>query len=409
MDMTFSYITEAYQSIYEPAYLNEEFLSEEYDGIEDLTEDDFDDIAEETVYEVLEEGLEVDELDDIFEAVIMELNPYAPAGSQASRQYQKSTSSSKRGAERAAAMSAAKEKVKSSVKGAVKKVKTSALAAKGSAQKTTKGLKQQSHVGVAKYASKHNLVKGAGLKTQSSKGRGELRSAVAKHVGSRIKDKIKSAVGKVKQKAASAAVSGYAAARSAKQAASDVKNRVVQSVKNKAAVAKRGVKGAAGAAKAGAKSAVGKAARAVASGAGKVASKLGEEFDTYDIVLEYLCVEGYAETLEDAEWIMVNELDLETIDEIVEAFKQANLDKMKGQEAKHAKQAFKDHQKEPDFSSSARNRSMKMSGIRGSIERGEDPRADTYGGAQKKPVDHRAGYSKNPLNNPPRPVKKPGV
>ena len=106
---------------------------------------------------------------------------------------------------------------------------------------------------------------------------------------------------------------------------------------------------------------------------------------------------------------MVNELDFETIDEIVEAFKQANLDKMKGQEAKHAKQAFKDHQKEPDFSSSARNRSMKMSSVRSSIERGEDPRADTYGGAQKKPVDHRAGYSKNPLNNPPRPVKKPGV
>lgn len=326
--MTFSYITEAYQSIYEPMELNEEFLSEEYDGIEDLTEEDFDDIAEETVYEVLEEGLEVDELDDIFEAVIMELNPYAPAGSQASRQYQKSTSSSKRGAERAAAMSAAKEKVKSSVKGAVKKVKTSALAAKGSAQKTAKGLKQQSHVGVAKYANKHNLVKGAGLKTQSSKGRGELRSAVAKHVGSRIKDKIKSAVGKVKQKAASAAVSGYAAARSAKQAASDVKNRAVQSAKNTAAVAKRNVKGAAGAAKAGAKSAVGKAARAVASGAGKVASKLGEEFDTYDIVLEYLCVEGYAETLEDAEWIMVNELTSEDIEEIIEAHKDLPTQKM---------------------------------------------------------------------------------
>lgn len=318
--MNFSYITEAYQSIYEPVELNEEFLSEEYDGIEDLTEEDFDDIAEETVYEVLEEGLEIDELDEIFEAVIMELNPYAPAGSKGAREYQKSTSASKRGAERAAAMSAAKEKVKSSVTSAVKKVKTSALAAKDSAKKTAKGLKQQSHVGVAKYASKHNLVKGAGLKTQSSKGRGELRSAVAKHVGSRIKDKIKSAVGKVKQKAASAAVSGYAAARSAKQAASDVKNRAVQSAKNKAAIAKRTASGAASAAKAGAKSAVGKAARAVASGAGKVASKLGEELTTYDIVLEYLCVEGYADTLEEAEWIMANQLTQEDIESIVEGY-----------------------------------------------------------------------------------------
>lgn len=307
--MTVLNITEAYQSIYSPQEINEEFLSEEYDGIEDLTEEDFDDIVEETIYEVLEEGLEIDELDDVFEAVIMELNPYAPAGSKAAREYQKSTTSSKRGAERAAAVSAAKEKVKSAVKGGVKKVKASAVAAKGSAQKTAKGLKQQSHVGLAKYASKHNLVKGAGLKTQSSKGRGELRSAVAKHVGSRVKDKIKSAVGKVKQKAASAAVSGYAAARSAKQAASDVKNRAVQSAKNKAAVAKRTASGAASAAKAGAKSAVGKAARKVATGAGKVASKLGEEIerdDLFDVVLEYLVAEGYADTNQEAIAIMSN-------------------------------------------------------------------------------------------------------
>jgi hypothetical protein len=315
--MNFSYITEAYQSIYEPVELVEEFLSEEYDGIENLTEEDFDDIAEETVYEVLDEGFEIEELDDIFEAVIMELNPYAPAGSKDARAYQRSTSASKRGAERAAAVSAAKEKVKSSIKSTVKKVKTSALAAKGSAQKTTKGLKQQSHVGLAKYASKHNLVKGAGLKTQSSKGRGELRSAVAKHVGSRVKSKIKSAIGKVKQKVASAAVSGYAAARSAKQAVSDVKNRAVQSAKNKAAVAKRSAKGA-----------VGKAARAVATGAGKVASKLGEEIDTYDIVLEYLCVEGYADTLEQAEWIMVNQLTQEEIDSIIEDYKEFPTNKV---------------------------------------------------------------------------------
>ena len=326
--MNFTSITEAYQAIYEPVELVEEFLSEEYDGIEELTEDDFSYIAEETIYEVLDEGIEVEELDDVFEAVIMELNPYAPAGSKDARAYQKSTSASKRGAERAAAVSAAKEKVKGAIKSTVKSVKSKALAAKGSAQKTAKGLKQQSHVGVAKYANKHNLVKGAGLKTQSSKGRGELRSAVAKHVASRVKDKIKSAVGKVKQKAASAAVSGYAAARSAKQAASDVKNRAVQSAKNKAAVAKRNVKGAASAAKAGAKSAVGKAARSVATGAGKVASKLGEEFDIYDVVLEYLCVEGYAETLEDAEWIMVNQLTSEDIEEILEAHKDLPVQKM---------------------------------------------------------------------------------
>jgi hypothetical protein len=44
-----------------------------------------------------------------------------------------------------------------------------------------------------------------------------------------------------------------------------------------------------------------------------------EEFGIFDIVLEFLQVEGYAETLEEAEWIMANELDAEDIEEILEA------------------------------------------------------------------------------------------
>ena len=43
---------------------------------------------------------------------------------------------------------------------------------------------------------------------------------------------------------------------------------------------------------------------------------MGEEFDTFDVVLEYLYVEGYAETIEEAEAMMVN-LTPEQIDEIV--------------------------------------------------------------------------------------------
>jgi hypothetical protein len=44
-----------------------------------------------------------------------------------------------------------------------------------------------------------------------------------------------------------------------------------------------------------------------------------EEFDIFDTVLEFLYVEGYAETLEEAEWMMANELDTEDIDAILEA------------------------------------------------------------------------------------------
>ena len=44
-----------------------------------------------------------------------------------------------------------------------------------------------------------------------------------------------------------------------------------------------------------------------------------EEFDVFDVVLEFLQVEGYAENLEEAEWMMANLIDEEAIDIILEA------------------------------------------------------------------------------------------
>ena len=198
-----------------------------------------------------------------------------------------------------------------------------------------------------------------------------------------------------------------------------------------------------------------------------------EEFDAFDIVLEFLQVEGYAETLEEAEWIMANLIDEEAIDivlgeaeldenrrmardpegrksghskqpdpskpgftgmgnmsidqirkmsarigkdkkeefeawfdEVLEAYKEPNLDKMRNQEYRHTKAAVKQR---GGSRGSSKNRAFKMSSIRGALERGEDPRADSYGGKRTQPEDHRASFSKNPLNNPPRRVKKPGV
>jgi hypothetical protein len=46
---------------------------------------------------------------------------------------------------------------------------------------------------------------------------------------------------------------------------------------------------------------------------------MGESYDIFDVVLEFLCAEGYAETLEEAEWMMANALDAEDIEEILEA------------------------------------------------------------------------------------------
>lgn len=129
----------------------------------------------------------------------------------------------------------------------------------------------------------------------------------------------------------------------------------------------------------------------------------------YNQLLKFLYFEGYADSYEEAE-NLIEEMSDEEFEEIFEGFKEANLEKMKRQEYRHTKRAVS---QSGGSRGSSKNRASKMSSIRGAIERGEDPRADGYGGARaargNPPEDHRAAFSKNPLNNPPRPVKKAGV
>ena len=58
-----------------------------------------------------------------------------------------------------------------------------------------------------------------------------------------------------------------------------------------------------------------------------------EEFDVFDVVLEFLQAEGYAETLEEAEWLMANVIDEEAIEIVLG-------------EAQHARENPQGHDKE---------------------------------------------------------------
>ena len=60
--------------------------------------------------------------------------------------------------------------------------------------------------------------------------------------------------------------------------------------------------------------------RKVASGADRAAKRMGEEAETYDVVVDFLCDYGIAESLEEAQWMMVNEVDSEDIETILEAY-----------------------------------------------------------------------------------------
>jgi hypothetical protein len=222
-------LREAYSKIYGAN-------TEEVEISEDLIVEDLDDllieeIVEELVDEYIESGYELEEALEIVETAsieyLAELNPYAPAGSAASKAYNKSTTATKRGEARKAAVKAAVSKVKAKAAGAA----------------------------VSAYA--------AG-------------------------------------KAAKAGVTGAASAakKAAGAAASSAKEKVKSGIKSAAKGGLRAFAGGAGR--------VAQAARKAGSAASKAADRIKEDVDAFDLVLEYLISEGYAETEEAATAIMAN-------------------------------------------------------------------------------------------------------
>jgi hypothetical protein len=67
-----------------------------------------------------------------------------------------------------------------------------------------------------------------------------------------------------------------------------------------------------------------------------------EELDIFDVVLEFLQAKGYAETLEEAEWMMANELDAEDITNIFEAMCDDEEDEKEMKKGKKSKKEDED-------------------------------------------------------------------
>ena len=74
-----------------------------------------------------------------------------------------------------------------------------------------------------------------------------------------------------------------------------------------------------------------------------------EEFDIFDVVLEFLQAEGFAETLEEAEWMMANELDAQDINAIVEASCEDDEEEMKkGKKSKKSEEDADEDEEEDE-------------------------------------------------------------
>lgn len=309
-------IRSLYESIYAPQVDEELELSDE-----ELTE-----AVEDAVSELIEEGYDIDDIecafdDELIEEILDEAKITYGSDTE-SPEDRRTRAKAKVGEKRSAARKAA-------VTGAVSKAKETAKAGVTKAKSTVVDEPAR------KYAEKRGVVKsksgrsalggGTGIssvkyKQRTPEGRREVRKAVAGDIASRAKGKLDRGVKRVTDTAkgvkAGAQIAGSIAKDEARRAGRKAKlagGKAVTAVKN--APEKAG-----SAARKGLKGLIRRGAEKVASGASKVAKRMSEEVETYDVVVEFLCDYGIAEDLQEAQWLMVNEIDSEDIESILEAY-----------------------------------------------------------------------------------------
>jgi hypothetical protein len=271
--MTSFNIYEAYAAVYNED-LREELLTEEtilLESIEELYDDELEEIVEESIYSMLDEGYDIDEVEEIFEEVFSEARvDMASRIAQRKRDAEESEKSAK-GARSRGASVVRKEKraeninkIKGRITGAVKTAMTNVRNVVDKPARNyaaDRGL-IPSKSGNSKLGTGEDGRGGIKQKQRSSEGRREVRGAVVKDLTSRAQAKL---------------------------------GRGVKKVRDAGSAVKKGAKGL-----------LGGAARAVSRGARDVARRLGEDVDLYDLVLEHLLDEGFADTEEAATVIMAN-------------------------------------------------------------------------------------------------------
>ena len=310
--MDFRTIKEEYNSIYtsKPQVLSEEveLIDEEaeLDAIVDA------DIMEGVVLELIEEGYDGEELLEAYLQLVDErinldeVDRSAAADRLARMKYSKGIQKAK---ERKEKVKGAIDRIKGAIKSAPEKAKRAVNKAKGAvamgALKAT-GTKLKDKRGRdLSYSATH---------TQHKSVRDKAKEALKDRAKSAAKGAVRTARSTAKAAAVGATAAGIKAAKAAKEAPGRARDAAGKAKED----AKASIKDKYKKVKAGVKKLVGGAARSVSRGARNVARRMGEE-TSYDIVLEYLYVEGYADTLEEAEEIMVL-LDREEIDTITECY-----------------------------------------------------------------------------------------
>ena len=350
---TFSDLMLAYNAVYDDE-MREEYLREDYSFIDGLDDEEIADVVEEVIYELIDEGYDVDEVEALFEETFLaEARVDMAARAAARKQYMASSEKSAKQARKSGAAvvkkekrEARKEKIKSAAKGvlsgikkgverAAKKVGIGAEKAKRSvmgrdrsaerAQVRSKAkMTASARKGIRKAVTgraeppkastkgwKTGTTSGSGaagtVRSKSSGGSGDGPSSTGRLLppAQNRKDKTGStgagAAGTVRSKSAGGSGDGPSST-----------GRALPPSGATNAPTKRGTKRTAS-------SIQGALTRAKTQG--RKAMALAAGFDIFDVVSGFLISEGIAEDINEAAWLMANEITEEQIDEIMGLFR----------------------------------------------------------------------------------------
>lgn len=312
------------QKLYESyfAVYNDELretLAEETELFEDidyLYDDELEEIVDEAIEAMIEEGFDLDEIEEAFEDILSEATVTKGRGNYTKLSSDKRSApvtigqgtAMRQQARRTAVISAARKRQAQAVKDAPGKAMARV---KGAIQSGIGKARKAVDTRVGDYAAKRGLV-------QSKKGKPLNRTSIGMKQAAKdpsVRRGIRAAVvGDLASRAANKIGRGSERVQARMR---DASTQVGSAVTAAGSGAKQAAQMAGSATKKAGKGLLGRVARKVASGAGKLASRLGEDVDVYDVVLEHLLEEGYADTVESAEGIMVN-MSEEWIDVIVE-------------------------------------------------------------------------------------------
>ena len=300
-------LMEAFNAIYDEE-VREEYLEEDYAFLDDFNDEEIEEIVEEVIYDLLDEGYEVEELKDIFEETFLtEARVTTGTGSlRAAKARQASRKSARREARKEKIKSAARgvlSSIKKGVKRAAKKVGLGAEKAKQAMQGRDRSAERSTRRAKAnmKKAAVKNLYKAVTGKAKAPK-------AVEKKVSR--KDVTGStgagAAGTIRSKSSK---DGYGSGPSSKGRALPPKGATSRTDAGNLRKPSQVTFALSRAAKAGKKR----------------MEKLNNSFDMFDVVADFLISEGLADDINEANWIMVNEVTAEDIEQIVELYELEEL------------------------------------------------------------------------------------